>query len=215
MTDHEDAIDRKRRSERKLEAQGIRVLDSLPCLVPRSSVRVRSQEETLIRGACAAVIYYRTGLDFLADLDDYLREENLYPYLTEAEKQFYFTPDVREHKDYAAFTWKIEAFHVILWALGSFDRIEAPDVPVDDATLYHHFFSTDLAGVRGRVRLRSLGEMLDAADYYFRFYETMRYRNERGLQIPCGLSFEIIRERYVTLLWLLGKAEWDELHKST
>lgn len=213
--DYEEALARKLRSEAILTKQGLPTASELPCFAPASLIQMRTQEETIARAAAVSCISHRAQLDYLNDLDEFMQEEGIFPFLTADEKRFYFSSPDRESPHNAPYTWRIEGAHALYWALGHMLRLDYPDAPTDHKVLFHLFFTRGLEGFRASSRLRLTGEVLDAADLYFRYLALCRRRSGEDAGAPGMLAHLVVHERYVALCWLLGRGEWDTLQNSS
>lgn len=213
--DQQDALARKLRSEAEIAGHRLPLLPNLPYFAPLSRIRFRSENEVIRRAAAVTCISHRAQLAFLGDLDEFMKQEDVFVCLTPEEKRYYFSPVDREAPVNAVHTWRIESCHALYWALGHLVRLSYPDAATDPKTLYHLFFAPGLRGFRAASRLRTANEVLDAADLYFRLFALAQHRMRPDGTLPGQLSYPIVRERYVALCWLVGKGEWDELQKNT
>src|SRR4051812_4904387 len=123
--DYLDAQARKLRSEKIMSGLRLPVINTLPCFAPISAVRLPVEEHVVMRAAGAACISYRTQLaaNALGDLDELMLSNGIFQILTPAEKQFYFSPLIEEHPQWAFFTWSTESCHALFWALGHLDGL--------------------------------------------------------------------------------------------
>ena len=216
MSDPEyiEAQQRRKRSHALLAGQKLPIIDSLPCFAPMSAVRMRPIDDVVHRAASLACINHRAHLEYLADLDDFMKEEGLFHHLTPEEKKFYFSPPDPLSPMAGRYAWCIEGCHALFWALGYFDSLSYPDAPTESKRLYQLFFAGGLRGFRAGSRLRKSQSVLDAVDLYFRYYAICRHAWEQSKHPPGMLNTTIIHQRYAALLWLIGRGEWDEVQKS-
>jgi len=213
--DYLDAQARKLRSEKILSGFRLPVLDVLPCYAPISAVKLPPEEHVIMRAAASACINYRTQLavDSLGDLDEFMLSNGIFQVLTPVEKQFYFSPSIEEHPQWASFTWSIESCHALFWALGHLDGLSYPDTATDHDRLFHLFFAGEMNDFRNKSKLRSASAILDATDLYFRYWAICLHSEKQGEYPPGMLNPEIIQLRYAALLWLIGRGEWGEVQK--
>lgn len=209
--DYLDAMARRARSHQALAQSRLPVPHDLPCLAPLSAIQVPSIGDVVRRAAAVACITYRTHLpaDRLADLDDFMLAEGIFPMMTGEEKALYFSPAIEERPQLAFFSWCIESCHVLFWALQQMDRIDYPDAATHPDRLFHLFFAGEFAEFRDKARLRFADEILDAADLYFRYRAICRDASANGNHPPGMLDPTIVHMRYGALLWLIGRGTWD------
>ena len=65
------------------------------------------------------------------------------------------------------------------------------------------------------AKLRSVGELLDAADMIFRLDWACVDTRIHGLPAPAGMDGGVVMERHKALNWLICGDDWDEVDIST
>ncbi len=137
-------------------------------------------------------------------------------YFTPAERAFIENPEPSEN-DRNQFVWRYEAVHVLLWAMGIYDKIGHPDTLTDVSLLAVTLRDLGLEGLRKRAQLRPQSEILDAADSIYRYHWAVVDARVNGGPVPPTLDPGVVYERHYTLNWLIGyeSQSWDEISTDT
>jgi hypothetical protein len=211
----EAQLARKAKSTTAVQALGLPVLDSLPVVEDATQITPREKEEVARR--CLAVYVcaakgeahdYETG----RKLADWFKiRDDLSP--LEADFMLNQKPTEQEGIDFA---WRYECVHVFLWALGYLDELKPPheraDVEAESKFIRDAGTKTFIANAQPR----SLDEILDANDYYYRLHWAVVDLRLKGQKSPAA-DEEIIVERHRALNWLIRYMDqgWDNVTTDT
>lgn len=211
-----DQLARKARSEASLRAQGIPFAGSLPPVASDTTVQLRSQDAVVDRTLALAYVALKgEGLeaDSLAGFD---QAYGARAHLSPSEQAFAADPAPHQQALVNA-TWRYEALHTLLWALGLVPELDYPDHPCDpgaDIGLLAPLSETEF---RQRAQLRAAPEILDAADLTYRY--TWACVDARLHQCPAPASLEsgVVHERLYALNWLTTRfdEDWDDVSTDT
>ncbi|MFZ5985878.1 MAG: DUF4272 domain-containing protein [Bacillota bacterium] len=217
--------ERKKRSIKLLQDQGIPFIEGLPVIVGDEDAVIRSKEEIVKRAVALCIVaLYAGGLadgvdikengEFIEGLiEQYGAEE----FFTQKEKIF-----IKNHSpnsvDIVQFAWMYECYWVLLWALGYVDELGFPENICDvkravsylkNAGDYETFFSYAV--------VRKKEEILDQADLIYRYDWACVDARINNRPVPGGLNDEVVVERHRALNWLVNylESEWDEVRTDT
>jgi hypothetical protein len=177
---------------------------------------LRSESEVARRAAVLwAVVRVADGLPRSEALES-LDRHGLYADATPTEKSYLVQepsrPEVAER-----WRWRGEALFTLLWALGRVEKLGWPETHRDRAELGQLIGTSGNAGeLLDSPTLRPPNDILDATDLFLRLHRFARDEVTRGRALPKGLIFEVIRERHLTLNWLIHSKEqdWDDVTPS-
>jgi hypothetical protein len=177
---------------------------------------LRSESDVARR---AAVLWTVVGIaDGLprSEARESLDHQGLFADATQIEKAYLVQepcrPEVVER-----WRWRGEALFTLLWALGRVEKLGWPETRRDRDEL------GQLIGTSGDARelldspaIRPSNEILDAAELFLRLHRFARDEMSCGRALPKGMSFEVIRERHLTLNWLINSKgqDWDDVTPS-
>jgi len=139
------------------------------------------------------------------------------PYLSAAERGFGFSLS-QTHSKAIQFTWRYEAYWVMLWALGFVAKLARPDSQCDVARAVSILRGLGHDKFMSQAKLRPPAEVLDAADLIYRYHWAVReYHQLRGQEPPAKLNADVVMERHHALNWLIGygNGDWDSVDTST
>lgn len=211
-----EAVDRKLRSERLLQAQGVPFMAALPVIDTASEALRRSKEEVALRTLCLLFVAAK-GEGLGEELVERLLESyELRPHLTPKELAFVLDNSPSQH-DRIQFTWRHEAAWTLLWALGFVAQLGKPtqicDVPFAASTMAERTTSQFIED----AELRPIADILDQADLIYRYHWAVRNAQIKGLRVPADLDPGVTEERHYALNWLIGYNEqaWDHVTTDT
>jgi hypothetical protein len=211
-----DQLARKVRSEAALQARGIPFAASLPPVASDTTVQLRSQDEVVDRALALAYVALKgEGLeaDSLAGFDEtYGARDHLSP----AEREFADNPTPDQQALVNA-TWRYEALHALLWALGFVSELDYPNHPCDPGADMELLAPLSEAEFRQQARLQPAAEILDAADLTYRYAWACVDARLHQRPAPAGLESGVVHERLYTLNWLTTRfdEDWDEVSTDT
>ncbi|PIT05973.1 hypothetical protein TSA1_09270 [Bradyrhizobium nitroreducens] len=209
-----EAIDRRLRSERILQAEGVPFLAALPVIETAAEALKRSKEEVALRTLCVLFVAAKgegLGEDLVEQL---LGSYELRPHLTPVELAFVLDKSPSQH-DRIQFTWRHEAAWTLLWALGFVAQLGKPaqfcDVGFAASTMAERTTSQFIED----SELRPIADILDQADLIYRYHWAVRNALARGQQIPAALDPGVTEERHHALNWLIGYQDQAWHHVTT
>jgi hypothetical protein len=219
-----DAIARRVRTRKRLEAAAPQPPASMPPAVGEAEVVLRSPLEVLRRALALFYVavraqVHRVGVD---PIPGGQRDSNPIGFasLTPQEHSFIET-GTSEVATATAMTWRFEAANALFWALG-FDAASMADsdrmIDVDALWLSVARFARDETAA-GELRLRPVGEILDALDRAWLEHWIVRQANQTNVPLST-ISGDIVSERHVALNWLTSfqndfGVAWDDTDTAT
>ncbi|MET4108296.1 DUF4272 domain-containing protein [Hymenobacter sp. UYP22] len=211
-----DQLARKARSEAALQGRGISFAAGLPPVASDTTVALRARDAVVDRALALAYVALK-GEGLEADsLEGFDRAYAARNYLSPLEQAFADNPTPDEQARMNA-TWRYEALHVLLWALGYVSELDYPDHICDPGADIGLLAPLSEAEFRERARLRTTGEILDAADLTYRYAWACVDARLHQRPAPAGLESGVVHERLYALNWLTSRfeEEWDEVSTDT
>lgn len=137
--------------------------------------------------------------------------------LTEQEKKVFSTvPSPQEVID---MIWKYEACWVLFWALGMVSKLDFPGEICDcEAAIGLVTRHNSLDSFTKAIKMRSVDEILDAADLNYRYDWACVNARIYGKPLQCGLDTGVVVERHKAFNWLIGAdgaENWDKIAADT
>lgn len=141
-----------------------------------------------------------------------LQQRGLWDYVSPREREFLLDPEPDRQTCVNA-AWRSECVHVLQWALGLIDEMEAYDTTSDMSGVTRVFLTTPIMERITEFALRPLPEILDEFDFLRRCQWLAYGARRRGEEPPKSLDPEIMSERHRALHWLLGinGEAWDDI----
>jgi len=217
MNATDSSLKRKERTEGYLKSLGVPVNPHLPLVEAESEVRLREPKEVAKRvnilHALAAVAHQadrkRTTL--------WLKREGLWESVSPEEKDFFESENPTQQASVAA-SWRAESLWTLLWALGKTDQLDLPKEMCDTELILQIVPALESSSTAfiNEAALRSLPEILDAADLIYRIHWAVVDARLNSLETPGGFHPGIVYERHYALNWLVWYAdEWDDVTTDT
>lgn len=210
-----EALARKNRSIARLKKEGVPYIDWLPMIEDSSQAKPPSATAVAQR-FCALMLMTHKALAEDSAATQSLREAfGDRAGFSPAELAFMDNPAPDQQAIVQA-SWLCEAAVPMAWALGSFDRLERPEQPVEVDSLAALIMEDDGLALVAKAKLRPIGDILDEADLIYRYHWAVRQAGLDGKEAPAGLNADVVPERHRGLNWLIGyEAEWDEVTTDT
>ncbi|MET3907276.1 hypothetical protein ABID59_001607 [Bradyrhizobium sp. S3.3.6] len=211
-----EAIDRKLRSERILQAEGVPFFAALPVIETKAEALKRSKEEVALRTLCLLFVAAK-GEGLEEELVERLLETyELRPHLTPKELAFVLDNSPSQH-DRIQFTWRHEAAWTLLWALGFVAQLGKPDQICDVEFAAKTMAERTTSEFIDDSELRPIADILDQADLIYRYHWAVRNARTKGQQVPAALDPGVTAERHHALNWLIGYGQqtWDHVTTHT
>ena len=206
---------RKAKSIAAIKDLGLPYTDHLPVVEEEATIKPRSPEEIAERALALAIAAVKGEANDQEFVDSLIERYSAKQLFTPAEHAFIsnHSPTKQQLID---FTWQYECVHVLLWSLGHIEKLQPPnqicDVPGDIAII------KDLGREKlsSTARPRPLSEILDQADYYYRFHWAVIELRLNGKSSDKA-NEGIIRERHKALNWLIRYMDqnWDDITTDT
>lgn len=210
------SINRKKRSIEILKAEGIPYIEHLPVIDDETSAKLRSKEDVVYRAMILSVL---SALGMGVDKERFNRLVKKYGLKDR------FSPQemkmIRKAKpsqnEQAMFSWRIESYWTLLWALGFIEDLgkadNTCDVPKAVQLLQAHTAESFMA----QAQFRPLSEILDMLDLTYRYHWTVQESQVQQQPAPAGLHPGVVYERHYALNWLTSyeDADWDEVQTPT
>lgn len=204
---------RKHRSELRVKALGLPVMDGLPVVEEASTIKPRTTQEVVQRCLANTFAAVRGETNDKALADKLVADFGVSGALSPDELKF-LSAATPSSQDLSDFSWRYECTHVFLWALGFLTELAPPDQQCNVAKEAGVIRAKGPGGFAAAANLRSLDELLDENDYYYRLHwaaiELRSQPNPRANE-------EIIQERHRALNWLIRylKQDWDDVSTDT
>ena len=210
---------RKQCSEEYIRSLEIEVNPHLPCIESEDEVCLRPPKEIAERIVALA---YTNVLAFDSVTSDWVKnqiiEHEIGHLFTPKEMSFIENP-TSEQKQYE--TWKAEAIWTLLWSINVVDSLDFPDHLVNLNSLTPGKYPLGqpcqpLQFIQRHDIMRSVGEILDANDLYYRYHwacvECRIHNREMDTVHP-----SVVYERLYALNWLINYCdqEWDDVTTDT
>lgn len=106
--------------------------------------------------------------------------------------------------------WRYESLMTLQWALDMQFDLPWPDEHADLTAVTRLMVDLPDQSIVDQARLRSTGELLNAAERHQQLYYCVAMAQTQNLDAPAGVSGGVVCERLIALAWLLGLAsDWD------
>lgn len=214
--DPHEAEARKARSLEILKAENVPVIAHLPTIETAANSTRRTTEEVAVRAMALCVVAAKgEGLE-QETVDRLINDFELTNAFTPLEKKFLSASNPDEHTK-TQFVWRYEDYWVLLWALGFVDELKRPDGICDVETAITFLRDNGREGFLKKAKLRSQGEILDAADLIYRYHWAVVDARINQRPAPAKLDGGVVMERHYVLNWLTsrGGQTWDDISTDT
>jgi Domain of unknown function (DUF4272) len=206
---------RKAKGIAAVKELGLPFTEYLPVVEDEASIKPRSAEEIAGRAIAIAIVAVKGEANDQQLVQELIARFTARELFTPAELAFITnrSPTPQQLTD---FTWQYECLHVLLWALGHIEKLQPPnqicDVP-GEVSIIRDLGRQKLSST---ARPRSLSEILDQADYYYRLHWAVIELRINGKRSDKA-NEEIIDERHKALNWLIRYMgqEWDDVTTDT
>lgn len=178
---------------------------------------MRSPQEVARRccvlSAVIAVGHHRDAAPLLR----WLTEEGLLDSLSPMERQLLESPSPDKQQKIEA-SWRAEALHALLWALGKIDPLLPPsqqcNLAAEIAALPHLTSTSEFIAA---ATLRDEGTIHDILGEICHVHWEVRDARLRDLPVPNGYISGAVYERHYAYNWLTGYCgqDWDDITTDT
>jgi hypothetical protein len=207
VTGSADALVRRFRSQRRLEAESVPVAAG-PALLPGvEEVRLPGVEEIVLRAICLTLVAAEATEIGRALLDRLIDEYR--PPFSFMERRF-IEQGTDDWVSLVNLGWRFETALPLFWAAGLVDTLSRPEGQTEPFELLMAFTPWPRDDLLGRAALRPAAELLDSADLHFCYDEAFRAARREGRAAPDGLDGGVVMERRRGFTWLVeGGGDWD------
>jgi len=215
LDEYEEAEARRGRTVAILESESVPYLERLPLIESEADIPRRRDREVALRAMALAVVALKGEKKDRSATEQ--AEQFVIGYsLTPKEKAFILDPEPSDD-DRIQFFWRYECLHVMLWALGFEEELGRPDRQLDPADALDVLDRHGRDGFLAKSRLRSAGQLLDAADLLYCYHWAVRDARLARRSMPVGLNGDVVQEWHYALNWLIGyeDQEWDDITTDT
>jgi len=209
------ALERKARSEARLQAMGVPFVTHLPAVPGDEEAVLRNGRDVALRAAALMVVAFRGEGMEQARAVSILREVGMWDAASPKEQAFLMEMHPQK-QELVNFRWRYEALWVMPWALGHVD-LGPPTVICDVPKAAGLIRELGLREMVGAAKLRALSEILDELDFTYRCHWAVVDARVNDKEAPGGVDPGVVYERHYALNWLTvhGRAEWDDVSTDT
>ena len=211
-----EALERKERSVKRLQQEGVPTIAHLPVIEDSTEARSRTKEEIAHRAIAVCITAVKgEGLD-QANVDRLVKKFGAEKFFSPKEAAFVKDPKPSK-QDRIQFSWRYECLWVMLWSLGYVDQLDRPAGVCDVPKAVSFLRDRDTAQFIKDAKLRPLSEILDQADLIYRYHWAVVESRVKKREAPGKLDGGVVQERHYVLNWLIGYMgqEWDEISTDT
>lgn len=223
-------MDRKERSEKVLKKHKILINPTLSRIKNEDETVLKTPEE-IVKRSVTAFLTAQIAIDILNNsgalesanffapiLDRFgLRGE-----LTDDEKP-YFDPELCvgiSQQQANEMQWRLEMCAALFWACGFIKKLPYPSEMIDNTRQIAMLgVSKDFSDIMSNVKMRSLGEILDATDLIYRMnWACVEARVKNDPAIMGDLFPDVVWEQHKGFNWLIGAYDaenWDTVNPHT
>ena len=206
---------RKEHFTKMVAALGVPTNESLPVTEDAKEIKPHGVDEVARRAIAVAVAAVKGEGMLHTEVVSLVKRWQIEDYFSPQELIFIKNP-LPTQNDKIKFAWRYEGLEVLLWALGYNAQLPPPNVICDVKKDTKTIVGNRAALLAKNARPRSISEILDMADYYYRLHWgaiELRLKNKKN----SAIDEEIIEERHRALNWLIRYmgAEWDDVTTDT
>ncbi|MGB1234510.1 MAG: DUF4272 domain-containing protein [Planktomarina sp.] len=210
------AIDRKGRSIVVLKNEDVAHIEHLPYLENDADVTLPTEAQIVDRIFGLMIVAYRGEIrddDFVQDVIAQLGVPDV---LTAKEREYLDNPTPADHI-HGQQVWRWEAINVLLWSLGYVETLLRPEFQSDVRSMVQIIKAHKYQGLLKSATLRTVAEILDAADLIYRYHWAVVDARVNASPAPAGLDGSVVYERHYALNWLIGSNDeaWDQISTDT
>jgi hypothetical protein len=210
-----EQLNRKEKYTKLVASFNVPVSESLPVIEDSKSIKPRSAEEIAKRAIAVAVAAVKGEGMPHDEVMGIVKEWGITSYFSPEELQFINKQNVTE-QERLKFAWRYEGLDVLLWALGYKKDLPAPNQICNVKDDVGIIVNNKGILLTNNSKVRSINEMLDMADYYYRLHWAAIELRLNGKSSE-AIDEEIIMERHYALNWLIRYMgqEWDDISTDT
>ena len=211
------AAERKRRTIKHLEKEGVPTIDHLPVIADEEQTTIRGKDEIAKRAM--ALLYVA---DVAADNTDTALDEYLLQYklteddFTELEWNFLNDPEPEEYL-FPYFEQRYESYKALLWALGYVSELGKPEKLANITEIREILLDRSPETFLMEATAHSKTEVLDMADLAYRYHWAVMDALLYDTPVPAGLIIPVAYERHYAMNWLINykDQDWEDVTTDT
>ena len=223
-------MDRKTRSEKVLKKHKILINPTLSRIADESEARLKSPEEIVKRGV-TAFLTTQIAIDILSGAGVEKSAEFFAPILDRFGLRGELTEDEQPYFDLSRcgeitkeqannMQWRLEMVATLFWACGFIKKLPYPSEMIDTTKqIFLIANSNSLDDLMKSVKMRKLGEILDATDLIFRMnWACVEARLKKDPSIRADLFPDVVWEQHKGFNWIIGAYgadNWDTVNPHT
>lgn len=207
-----ESLSRKNRSLAVLQRLQIPFVESLPEIEDTSAAALRTVEQIMVRARCFLAVLLTVNIDDSARAQSVVNRYRLSSVLSGGEKCI-LQPHAMTDRQKANLSWESESLVALLWAMRGIDQLPPPSAAMDPYAILSIWDEMGDAQL-GADSIRSLGEILDERDFYFRLHWAVRDAWVNEQPVPADLIPGVVSERHRAFNWLTSE-EWDDWDEVT
>ena len=211
-----EAADRKERSTKQLQHEGVPIIAHLPVIEDSTEAKVRKTEDVAHRAIAICIAALKgEGLE-QGTVDTLVTKFGALKFFSPDEAAFIKDASPSQ-PDLIKFSWRYEGLWVTLWTLGYVEKLDRPENICDVAKAVSFFRDRDTAQFIKDAKLRTIKELLDQADLIYRYDWAVTNARVKNQPVPAKLEGGVVHERHYILNWLIGylNQDWDDVSTDT
>lgn len=195
-----------------LKAMGVPVLHELPVLDVRKGYFIRNSVDIANRAISLCIVASKAlGMDHEEAIAS-VQGCEVSNCLTKRESLFIAKRSPTK-KEVIHFSWSIESYWLLLWALQFVPSLDAPKFMCDPELASSFLRDSGATQFRKDASPRSPLEIIQIADLYYRYHWAVVEEPKKVDELDISPSIVIERDRALT--WLLSDSDWDEVQLDT
>ena len=199
-----EALERKARSVATLKAEEIPTTPDWPVLPDSTKAKVRTTQEIAQRAVAVCFTALKAEGASQDTLEGLVKRYKARKFFTDAEWEF-VDNNAQTNDDRNKYLWRYEDLAVLMWVLGYAEELDRPDRACDVRRTVSYLSNRTLEQFLADAKLRSIQEILDAADLTYRYNGAVEDAKRRGKPAPGGLDRGVVRQRNQIFGWLIGQ----------
>ena len=208
------ANERKKRSIKIIKEKNIPFMDELPVITDdNEEVKIRSKKEIIERAIALHIVAIKGMSAEQEMVEESINIFGANDFFTPREKEFIKNEKPTEQEK-INFSWQLEWFWVMLWALGYVEELDYPSCACDVSRAFDLFIENGpYEQFFNKSKLRDTNTILDQADLIYRYHWACVHCRLTWVETPSDLNPGVVAERLRALNWLINDldAEWDDV----
>lgn len=211
------AEQRKEKNESYLVELGIPINKWLPIVDEEHEAVIRKPIEIAKRILILAYLGVYSEDEDSEEIIEFFKTEDLWDSVSKGEKDLLLIGKLTEQEK-INISWRSEAMVVLLWVINKIDKLDLPIEQCNVGELLDKL-SEPFGSTKEFVQnssIRSVEEILNQTDLFYRIHWAVRDSQLKGLEIPLGIDPGIIEEWHYAINWVTFYGEdWDDISTDT